>query len=172
MVQDIYKLGTSVAYGLQPMANINNEQRKAFADIVHANGRLEEFTAKYGRKPTAVQLKAANSLFTAIKAKEAEKNALDRKQSAEREALSKKHSNALDAIGRDKRMLEQRLRGMNFTTDHEYVDGEYTQVVKPDNSGARAEYEMFKKRALADIWGADTLEGAKQAMSKYLDLVR
>ena len=174
------------------MANITNEQRSGLIRIIEENGRGAEFFEKFGKKATAEDQKAADAIakeLTLLKGDEdsrysserAEERELENKQYAERNALDEKYNKLKReaAERREQRESERRgkcrelakkLKALGFSEDSDYVDGKYVTTVVLDTSATNAEYAMFKKRALAGVWGAETLEAANKAIQKYLDL--
>lgn len=152
------------------MAKINNEQRKAFADIIHANGRASEFYAKYGQSAVAKNRAKAQEISDKMDEVNEKVKALEKELSEAKEALEKKHSKAVDAVKKGSLGYEKQLRELGYTRSWEYTDNGREYVLAEDTSRTNAEYEMFKKRALATIWGSDTLEEANKAIQDYLNL--
>lgn len=154
------------------MANINNEQRKAFADIVEANGRSQEFYEKYGKDRVEKHRKAAQTLLKKILSDKDAVKALERKHQAEENALESKNREIRRKIENAIRTSETKMSALGFSTTNEWENGEYKTVLSENTSITHSEYEMFKKRALAAIWGASTLDEANKAIQDYLNLVK
>jgi hypothetical protein len=152
--------------------NINNEQRKAFADIVEQNGRAEEFYAKYGKSRIVKNEKTAQAILNQIVANDELQKKMDKKNREEREALEAKQDKAKKVVADAGRTLDEKLTKLGYSQGNEYVGGIYQAVLREDTSITRAEYEMFKKHAIADIWGAESLEVGKKAIDNYLNLVK
>lgn len=150
--------------------NINNEQRKAFAEIVEANGRSSEFYAKFGKSRVSKNEAKAKALLTKISANDTALDKAKEAQRVEEKAVEDKHRKIKDTIEGVGRTLDHQLNALGYSVGREWIDGSYKPVLREDESITRSEYEMFKKQALADIWGAESLEVAKKAIDRYLKL--
>lgn len=194
--------------------NINNEQRKALAGIVEANGRGTEFYLKFGQPKVAKNRAKAQALLDITIANDKklegirsvhrnaertlddkvskELNALSDKQRDEVraleakqskayqelklklskgvEALSEKNEKERKALEHANEPLENQIKALGYRISYEYQNGTRTQTIEEDTTVTSADYEMFKKRALADIWSVNTLEEAKKAIDRYLNL--
>lgn len=152
--------------------NINNEQRKAFAEIVEQNGRADEFYAKYGKSQIVKNEKAAQIILKQIVANDELEKKMDKKNREERDVLEEKHAKAKKVVSDLGRTLGEKLSQLGYSEGNEYVGGIYQAVLREDTSITRTEYEMFKKHAIADIWGAESLEVGKKVIDNYLNLVK
>lgn len=174
------------------MANITNEQRSGLIRIIEENGRSKEFFEKYGKPVTEANRKEADVIakelqtladeedksYTKHRKEEQElqnqqykeRNELDAKYSKLQAALSDKRDEETTARRNKIRSLDKKLKSLGFVKDTDYQDDKHIICAVVDTDSTNAEYSMFKKRALAGVWGAETLESANKAIQKYLDL--
>jgi hypothetical protein len=165
------------------MANITNEQRSGLIRIIEDNGRGREFFEKYGKPVKEANRADAQKLvdqltvlgqeqdtrYSVNRAEEQKiqnenykkRNELDAEYNKALEELRVKNEKANNERSRTMRTLEKKLKALGFVKDADY---------EGDTTVTNAEYEMFKKRALAGVWGAETLENANIAIQKYLNL--
>lgn len=151
--------------------NINNEQRKAFADIVEQNGRSQEFYEKFGKARIVKNEKAAQVILNQVVANDKLLSDIKDKHSKAEKELENKNGKIQETISDTGRILATKLEKLGYSTSREYRNNKYGTYLQEDTSITRAEYEMFKKRALTNIWGAESLEVAKKAIDNYLDLL-
>jgi len=154
------------------MANINNEQRKAFAEIVEQNGRSHEFYEKYGQGSVAKNRAKAQSILDRMIAIDEKADALEAVCKNAVNALEVKNRKAVEAVKRGGKGLAEELDKLGYRKSSEGYGSEREIVLDEDTSRTSAEYEMFKKRTIASIWGAGSLEEGNKAIQDYLNLVR
>jgi len=156
--------------GSQPMAKINNEQRKAFADIIHANGRAHEFYQKYGQSEIVKNQAKAEAILQKMLAVKAKVKVLENEYNEATRILKAKLTKAVDAVEKGSDKFDKELDALGYHTTTEGYSSDSKTVLAENTSRTNAEYEMYKKRALATVWGADTLEEANKAIQNYLNL--
>jgi hypothetical protein len=154
------------------MANMNNEQRKAFADIVEANGRAHEFYQKYGQSAVAKNRVKAQAILDKMIAIDEKADALEAVCKEAVNALEAKNRKAVEAVKRSGKGLADELDKLGYDKSSDGYGSDREIVLFEDTSRTSAEYEMFKKRTMASIWGASTLEEGNKAIQDYLNLVK
>jgi len=154
------------------MANINNEQRNAFAKIVYDNGRAHEFYEKYGQSAVVKNRTKAQAIFDKMLAVDEKVSELNQAHKVAVSALEAKLEKSAELVKRGSEKFGDELDKLGYRRSSSGYGSNCEYSLEEDTSRTSAEYEMFKKRTIASIWGASTLEEGNKAIQDYLNLIR
>lgn len=168
----------------QPKVAKNKSKAEALVVKINANNKaLELARDTHNQQERDLSNKGDETENELRDAQREEVNALERKQGKvmnalrtanqkANKALVSKNEKARDVLEGVNDPLEKQVEALGFKADRNRVNGEYVYTAIEDTYSTSAEYEMFKKRALAGIICAETLAGADKVIQNYLNLVK